>query len=39
MSLTMPTWGTVCRHKISTSQANSCTTIEDDSIFSHSREM
>ena len=37
MTLTTPTWVTVCNHKTNTSRANPCTKF-DDSIFSHSRE-
>ena len=38
VTLTTPTWGTVCHHKTNTSRVNPC-TIFDDSIFSHSREI
>ena len=35
MTLTMPTWETVCHHKTNTFCANLCTKF-DDSIFSRS---
>ena len=38
MTLTSPTWVTICNHKTDTSQANPCTKF-DDSIFSHSTEI
>jgi len=39
MTLTTPTWGTVCHHhKTNTSCVNQCTKL-DDSIFGHSREI
>jgi len=38
MTLTTPTWGTVCRYKTSTSRSNPCTKF-DDCIFSHSSEI
>jgi len=38
VTLTTPTWKTVCHHKTNTSRVNPCTEF-DDSIFSHSTEI
>jgi len=38
VTLTVPTWGTVCYQKTCTSRANQCTKF-NDSIFRHSREI